>query len=126
MRPLDALDAAAVRGLRGVVFDLDGTLLTGGALTLEAYRALFRLRGARQAELTRIAAKVQAAFPGVPLADDNDLRVTDRTFDMGETARQPRATIVAMKALAVELGARTFESSIHLHVTLERDDKASG
>lgn len=44
MRPLAALTAADVAGLRGVVFDLDDTVLDRGALTEAAFRALFRLR----------------------------------------------------------------------------------
>jgi len=32
----------------------------------------------------------------------------------------------AVREAAEELGARTFVSSIHLHVTLDADDKASG
>ncbi len=182
MRPLAALAEDTARALSGVVFDLDGTLLSGGVLTLDAYRALFRLRdaglrlvactgrpagwgaviarhwpidlavtengalgfarhGARVAKidpldaaarnanagkLAEAVAAMRAVLPDVPLADDNDLRVTDRTFDVGEVGRQPRESIEALKALALAHGARVFESSIHLHVTFERDDKASG
>ena len=44
MRPLTALGPDVARGLRGVVFDLDDTVLDDGELGLAAYRALFRLR----------------------------------------------------------------------------------
>ena len=40
MRPLSSLSAAEVASLRGVIFDLDGTLLTDGALTPIAYDAM--------------------------------------------------------------------------------------
>jgi HAD superfamily hydrolase (TIGR01484 family) len=43
LKPLGALSADEARGLAGVVFDLDDTVLDGGALTLEAYAALHRL-----------------------------------------------------------------------------------
>lgn len=46
MRPLDALSGEAAQALRGVVFDLDDTVLDRGELGLEAYEALFRLRDA--------------------------------------------------------------------------------
>jgi HAD superfamily hydrolase (TIGR01484 family) len=182
MRSLDHLAAATARSLAGVVFDLDGTLLTRGALTLEAYGALHRLRQAglrliactgrpagwgaviarhwpidlavtengaiafgrqggridtldrldeaarreRARKVAEIVAVMRARFGEVPLADDNPERRSDATFDVRETVSTPQERIVAMRALAAQLGARTFESSIHLHVTLDADDKASG
>ncbi len=46
MRPLVALEAQDARALRGVLFDLDDTLLSHGTLTREAYGALWDLRDA--------------------------------------------------------------------------------
>lgn len=46
MKPLAALAAAEARALRGVLFDLDDTLLDHGKLGEPAYSALFRLREA--------------------------------------------------------------------------------
>jgi HAD superfamily hydrolase (TIGR01484 family) len=46
MKPLAALAPAEARALRGVLFDLDDTLLDHGKLTEGAYSALFRLREA--------------------------------------------------------------------------------
>jgi HAD superfamily hydrolase (TIGR01484 family) len=46
MKPLAALDPSEARALRGVLFDLDDTLLDHGKLTEAAYSALFRLREA--------------------------------------------------------------------------------
>ncbi len=46
MGPLTALISADVAPLVGVIFDLDDTVLDRGELGLEAYDALFRLRGA--------------------------------------------------------------------------------
>lgn len=46
MKPLAALTSAEARALRGVLFDLDDTLLDHGKLTEGAYSALFRLREA--------------------------------------------------------------------------------
>lgn len=43
MRPLAVLTPEVARALRGVVFDLDDTVLDHGCLTLEAYAALYRL-----------------------------------------------------------------------------------
>ena len=44
MRPLAELPQREARALRGVLFDLDDTLLDAGKLTEAAYSALFRLR----------------------------------------------------------------------------------
>ena len=44
MKPLASLTAEKARALRGVLFDLDDTLLTHGSLTLAAYEALWRVR----------------------------------------------------------------------------------
>ncbi len=46
MRPLSELSPGEARGLRGVLFDLDDTLLSHGRLTLPAYEALWSLHDA--------------------------------------------------------------------------------
>jgi HAD superfamily hydrolase (TIGR01484 family) len=46
VRPLAALDAETASALRGVVFDLDDTVLDDGELGLDAYEGLFRMRQA--------------------------------------------------------------------------------
>jgi hypothetical protein len=183
--PLGRLSADEARGLRGVIFDLDDTLLDHGALAETAYGALFRLRAsglrliactgrpagwgeviqrqwpidatvvengavalvpdeggsrrilaldpldpaarrARRRELLALGAELVARFPEAELADDNDARRTDVTIDIGEHRRVPAAEIQAMARLAAARGVRTVASSVHLHLTLEPDDKASG
>ncbi len=182
MRPLSQLAAHDVARLSGIAFDLDGTLLSGGALTLSAYRALHALgeaglslvactgrpaawgealqrqwplaatvvengalayagkdgaverldridaasRGRRRARLLTVIEQLRAQFPDVPFAGDNLGRLSDVTFDIGERHTVPADRIAALREAAAELGARTFVSSIHLHVTLDTDDKASG
>lgn len=188
MMPLSALSAGEVQPLRGVVFDLDDTLLDHGALTEVAYSALFRLReaglrliactgrpagwgeviqrqwpvdatvvengalclvstapvegGARRvialdhldgaarqakrASLLGLAAALAARFPETALADDNTARVTDVTLDIGEHRRVPAPVVDAMRRIAAAQGVRTVASSVHLHLTHEAEDKASG
>src|SRR3954447_10878765 len=46
MRPIAELEAAEARGLRGVLFDLDDTLLSHGLLTRAAFGALWDLHDA--------------------------------------------------------------------------------
>lgn len=79
-----------------------------------------------RARLDGIVAEVRRAFPDATLSDDASGRVSDVTFDIGETRQVPRVQVAAMAALAVRLGARTTTSSVHLHLTLDQADKASG
>jgi hydroxymethylpyrimidine pyrophosphatase-like HAD family hydrolase len=46
LKPVSCLDRDEARGLRGLLFDLDDTLLSGGLLTRVAYDALWRLHDA--------------------------------------------------------------------------------
>lgn len=187
MRALSKLPAATAKSLRGVIFDLDGTLLTDGALTLEAYSALHALRGsglrliactgrpagwgeviqrqwpidlavtengavsfhsissdgvngrvqridrldedqrqARRERLLAIVAELAERFGDAELADDNHSRQSDVTFDIGEHCQLAPERVAEICQAAEQLGARTFESSILLHITLDTDDKASG
>jgi hydroxymethylpyrimidine pyrophosphatase-like HAD family hydrolase len=59
-------------------------------------------------------------------ASDVGGRVTDFTFDIGEEQRVPPETVARVVAHVRQCGARTTVSSVHLHVTLDGDDKASG
>ncbi len=182
MRRLGALTPERAATLKGVVFDLDGTLLTGGALTQRAFGALHALadagltlivctgrpavwgevvqrqwpvfasitengavafksegaavtrldrltvdaRAARRRELEQIARALCERERELVRADDNLGRLTDITFDIGENRCVAPHKVAAVHRHASSLGARTFESSIHLHITLDTDDKASG
>ncbi|WP_437335220.1 HAD hydrolase family protein [Sorangium sp. So ce394] len=195
MDPLSLLTPDAARGLAGVIFDLDDTVLDHGALTESAYGALFRLREtglaliactgrpagwgeviqrqwpidativengavalvreqvgpgeglapsagasrvvtldaldrgtrrARRAELVALADDMVRRFPAAALADDNDQRVTDVTIDIGEHRRVPPEDVQRMRAELRERGVRTLVSSVHLHLTRDPSDKATG
>jgi HAD superfamily hydrolase (TIGR01484 family) len=182
MRPLVTLPAAAARGLVGLLFDLDDTVLTDGVLTREAYEAIWTMHeaglrlvavtgrpsgwgeviarqwpidgavtengavhivrdgkgvavlfdgepgevAARRARLDELVAVVQKAMPRVRLADDNAARRSDVAWDIGERERLEPSAVAELASLVVAAGARTTRSSVHLHATYERDDKASG
>jgi hydroxymethylpyrimidine pyrophosphatase-like HAD family hydrolase len=187
MRPLSQLDAVTARGLRGLLFDLDDTVLSHGTLTREAYGALWDLRDAglrlvavtgrpsgwgevlvrqwpidgavtengavrivrearagtgggiavlercgeaerrsRRVRLAQIVERVREVVPEARLADDVSARRSDVTWDIGERVRLPadRTALIAQQiALA---GARSTQSSVHIHATFDGDDKASG
>ena len=182
MKPLTSLLDGEAGRLRGLVFDLDDTLLDHGALTEIAYGALFRLReaglllvactgrpagwadviarqwpidaaiaengaigfrregkrilrldrashGERADRTERIRSAARALtsrYPELLPADDNGARITDLTFDIGELEKVPREVVELARSQAHALGVRTFVSSVHMHLTLETYDKASG
>jgi hypothetical protein len=108
---------------------LDATVVENGALAFVTRRATpvgGAERRARRAGLLELAAEIVERFPETALADDNDARRTDVTLDIGEHRQVGVVTVQTIRALARERGVRTLASSIHLHLTLEADDKASG
>jgi len=182
MLPISSLPARAPQRLRGLLFDLDDTLLDHAKLTEAAYSSLFRLREAgfesyavtgrpagwaaviarqwpihgaiaengalafvadgrglqtldpvdgaerlrRRTALAALVAEVRAEFPELVPADDVPLRSTDFTFDIGEQECVPGERVALVKAFAEARGASTLASSVHLHLSFDREDKASG
>ena len=182
MKPLSSLTRDEARALRGVLFDLDDTVLSHGLLTREAFAAICDLHeaglelvavtgrpsgwgevmarqwpidgavtengavhvvregkgvalvfdgsdadvAARRAKLDALVARVAREMPIVKLADDNHGRRADVAWDIGERVTLPDHKIAHLARIVVEEGARTTRSSVHLHATYERDDKASG
>jgi HAD superfamily hydrolase (TIGR01484 family) len=182
MKRVSELTPAERGRLRGLLFDLDDTLLDHGRLRPEALAALYDLsaaglslvgvtgrpaswgqvlarqwpvaamvtengiislipsgrgvtlfdrlgpqeRQARRSALRAIAEQVQHHYPELIPTDDNVGRFADFTFDIGETRDVPDATVQRAARLARDLGARTVRSSVHLHLALDVDDKATG
>lgn len=99
----------------------------GGARPITAVDPLSRAeRRARREELMRLAEEMVLRFPSAALADDNEARRADVTLDIGEHRRVSAEDVQAIRGAARDQGVRTFASSIHLHLTYEADDKASG
>jgi HAD superfamily hydrolase (TIGR01484 family) len=182
MLPIASLPERAPRQLRGLLFDLDDTLLDHAKLTEAAYSSLFRLREAgfesyavtgrpagwaaviarqwpidgavaengalafvtderglhtldpvdaserarRQHALAELVVAVKREFPELVPADDVPLRRSDFTFDIGEQERVPKERVAEVRAFAEARGASTLASSVHLHLSFDREDKASG
>lgn len=182
MQPIESLGRDEARRLRGLLFDLDDTVLDHGLLTEPAYAALFRLREAdlelfavtgrpsgwgavlarqwpiggvvsengsiahhragsavecldpvspterrsRRRRLEELVSELRARFPELQPADDVDARRSDFTFDIGERLRPPRELVAGAAAFARARGAKTVSSSVHLHVSFDAADKASG
>jgi hydroxymethylpyrimidine pyrophosphatase-like HAD family hydrolase len=79
-----------------------------------------------RAELERIASELERRHPELRRADDNALRLTDIAFDIGERHHLAPELVELVRREAAELGAHTTASSIHMHLTLSRLDKATG
>jgi HAD superfamily hydrolase (TIGR01484 family) len=180
MRRLADLPDAELSRLRGLLFDLDDTLLDHGQLLLPSYESLCNLaetgltlvavtgrpasfgqvlvrqwpiagavtengliavsrvgrsivthdrNAPRRSELRQrlqaLASEVRTRFGLVP-TDDSLGRLADTTFDIGEAEQVAPETVLAAAQFAQERGAHTIRSSVHLHLALEAEDKATG
>jgi len=81
---------------------------------------------ARRSALLEVVATIRARHPELVPSDDVEARRTDFTFDVGEHDHVGATVVARVCATARALGARTTVSSVHLHVTLDGSDKASG
>ncbi|MDF2694561.1 MAG: haloacid dehalogenase-like hydrolase [Labilithrix sp.] len=80
----------------------------------------------RRARLDALVGHVRGVMPDVELADDVHARLSDVAWDIGERVKLPLARVDELGHLVTAFGARTTRSSVHLHASFERDDKASG
>jgi HAD superfamily hydrolase (TIGR01484 family) len=182
MLPISALPDDEAKGIAGLLFDLDDTLLDHGRLGEAAYGALNRLhdsglvlvavtgrpsgwgdvlvrqwpidgvvaengaiavlmadgklrrwdtvseleRSRRHDRLDALATRFEAAFPMLGRTDDAAARRTDVTYDIGESVVVDADTVTAASEWIREKGGRVITSSVHLHLTLDGHDKASG
>jgi hydroxymethylpyrimidine pyrophosphatase-like HAD family hydrolase len=83
-------------------------------------------RAARSQRLALLVAELQARFPELQPSDDLGSRLADYTFDIAESRQVDAAVVQAAMDLARDRGARVVRSSIHLHLSYDGDDKASG
>jgi hypothetical protein len=111
-----------------------GVVTENGAVTLTRTGDRVHVRDAvapderlrRRERLSRLVAELRARFPELQPADDVHARISDFTFDIGEHHEPPHELVQAAAECARERGARVTRSSVHLHVTWDGDDKASG
>jgi HAD superfamily hydrolase (TIGR01484 family) len=80
----------------------------------------------RRARLDDLIERVRSEAPDLTLADDVHARRSDVTWDIGERVIVPEERVQALAGIVVSAGARTTRSTVHLHASYERDDKASG
>jgi HAD superfamily hydrolase (TIGR01484 family) len=80
----------------------------------------------RRVRLARVYEEIRSRFGETRMSDDTSARTSDVALDIGETQTVPKDVVGAMVRTAEELGVRTFVSTVHLHLTLDLADKASG
>jgi HAD superfamily hydrolase (TIGR01484 family) len=113
---------------------IDGAVTENGAVAVvregRGVRLLFDGSpaevAARRDRLDALVNEVSSAMPDLDLADDVAARRSDVAWDIGERVSIAEDRIAALSAIIRAAGARTTRSSVHVHATFERDDKASG
>lgn len=80
----------------------------------------------RRARLDALVAIVRAEMPAIELADDVRARRSDVTWDIGERMTVSEEDVTKLQRILVREGARTTRSTVHVHASFERSDKASG
>lgn len=113
---------------------VDAVVTENGAITLyREERGVARwqevdpaTRRTRRERLATGVASLLSEFPTVRLSDDSHARESDAALDIGERVHVPVDEIARIERAARLLGFRTFVSSVHLHLTLDSFDKATG
>jgi hypothetical protein len=113
---------------------VDGMITENGAIGFRMDANGIRLvdsipagdREDRRARLRHLAASVTSTFPELEPADDVGARISDYTFDIGEHRRVEASIVGEARAFAELRGAVTAISSVHMHITFDRHDKATG
>jgi HAD superfamily hydrolase (TIGR01484 family) len=103
---------------------IEGVVAENGAVHVTRDAVVFD--ASDRARLDAIVAEVAREVPHAKTTDDIHMRRTDVTWDVGEHEHLDDASIAKIVAIAHAAGARTTRSSVHLHATFARDDKASG
>jgi hydroxymethylpyrimidine pyrophosphatase-like HAD family hydrolase len=113
---------------------IDGCVTENGAVhVVREGRGVTRIDSCNEAErrlrsdrLARLVARVREVVPDARLSDDQRARVSDVTWDVGELAVLPPDRVRLVVREIALAGARSTQSSVHLHATYDVDDKASG
>ena len=83
-------------------------------------------RKARRARILAGFASLRQQFETVRASDDSHARESDLAIDIGESQCLAADEVASIERAARILGLRTFVSSVHLHLTLDPHDKATG
>jgi HAD superfamily hydrolase (TIGR01484 family) len=84
------------------------------------------VRAERKSRLQSLAESMMRTFPDLVPSKDVAMRRSDFTFDVGEYRQVPGQVVTNAMNFARAQGALSIRSSVHLHVTFDGSDKASG
>jgi HAD superfamily hydrolase (TIGR01484 family) len=116
------------------IWPIDGAVTENGTVAVLARGRSVELldevdaatRARRSQWRDELVAEIRERFPYVVPAADVRLRRADYTFDIGETQSLRSDEVDPVESYARSRGARTVRSSVHLHVSYDGSDKASG
>ena len=117
------------------LFPIAGVVVENGSLSVRRsdHGALVvhdpvpvEVRNQRTQDLAVVERAVRAAVPSARYSDDMPLRRSELTFDVAERVRLPEADVRAMIRTIEGAGASATRSSVHVHATFDRGDKAQG
>lgn len=85
-----------------------------------------QIRLDRRRALEEVVRAVQQAVPAARFSDDMPLRRSEVTFDVGERLHLPEEQIATMVRTIESFGAWAMRSSVHVHASFDRTNKAEG
>ena len=97
-----------------------------GSRVVEHDDASAHVRAERTHRLNALSHELSLTFPSLKPATDSRGRISDRAWDTGENERIEADEVASVRAFLENHGARTTQSSIHVHASFERHDKATG
>ena len=80
----------------------------------------------RKSRLLSLAESMMRTFPDLLPSKDVAMRRSDFTFDVGEFRQVPSRVVTEAMNFARAQGALSIRSSVHLHISFDGSDKASG
>lgn len=83
-------------------------------------------RARRKVRLDDLVEQIRSRVPDLGPTGDGNLRVSDRTWDIAEFVQADPSSVAELTTAIRESGFRVFQSSVHVHATLDGWDKASG
>ena len=130
-RPVHGLGefAASIWPVTGCVLENGGALVRRDATTTIRridFGTDAPTQAANEAKMRALEKAAAKAVPSIALSQDNRLRRTDISWDVGEHHRPSEDDIAQLTALAQSAGAYTVRSTVHLHARFDDTDKARG
>ncbi len=113
---------------------VQGFVTENGAISIVNQDGVLRIneevdagtRVERRSRLLNLSESIMSAFPDLLPSKDVAMRRSDFTFDVGEFRQVPASVVAEAMNFARARGAISIRSSVHLHISFDGSDKASG